>query len=92
MRTTVTLDTDVAEELKAIARRRNLPFKQVLNSTVRAGLAAERAGRKPFVQKTYPMGPANFDVTKALQLAYEMEDEETLRKMAQQDSRYGRRD
>lgn len=80
MRTTVTLDPDVAEELKSIARRRNLPFKQVLNNAVRAGLASERAGRKPFVQQTYPMGPAKVDLTKALQLAYELEDAETIRK------------
>ena len=80
MRTTVTLDADVAEELKAIARRRNVPFKQVLNSTVRAGLAAARSERKPFVQKTYPMG-AKVDLTKALQLADALEDAETIRKL-----------
>ena len=81
MRTTVTLDPDVAEELKAIARRRNLPFKQVLNKAVRAGLAAERQGRKPFVQQTYPMG-ATMDLTKALQMASDLEDEENIRRMA----------
>ena len=89
MRTTVTLDADNAEELKAIARRRNLPFKQVLNNAVRAGLAAERSGRKPFVQQTYPMGPPKVDLTKALQLAYELEDEETIRKMRAQNSLLG---
>ena len=88
MRTTVTLDTDVAEELKAIARRRNLPFKQVLNSTVRAGLAAERAGRKPFVQKTYAMG-AKVDLTKALQMAADLEDEENIRRMKDLNARLG---
>jgi hypothetical protein len=81
MRTTVTLDADNAEELKAIARRRNLPFKQVLNNAVRAGLASERQGRKPFVQQTYRMGPAKVDLMKASQLADELEDEETIRKL-----------
>ena len=76
----MTLDADNAEQLKAIARRRNLPFKQVLNNAVRAGLAAERSGRKPFVQQTYPMG-AKVDLTKALQMAYDLEDEETLKKL-----------
>jgi hypothetical protein len=75
------LDPDVAEELKSLARRRNLPFKQVLNNAVRAGLAAERVGRKPFVQITHPMGPPRVDLTKALQLAYELEDQETIRKL-----------
>ena len=80
MRTTVTLDADNAEELKAIARRRNLPFKQVLNNAVRAGLAAERSGREPFVQQTYSMG-AKVDLTKALQMAADLEDEENIRRM-----------
>ena len=81
MRTTVTLDPDVAEELKAVARKRNMSFKEALNSTVRAGLAAERGGRKPFVQQTHAMGPAKVDLTKALQLAADLEDEEIIRKM-----------
>jgi hypothetical protein len=82
MRTTVTLDADNAEELKAIARRRNMPFKKVLNNAVRAGLAAERSGRKPFVQQTYSMGPPKVDLTKALQMASDLEDEENIRRMA----------
>ena len=82
------MDTDVAEELKAIARRRNQPFKQVLNSAVRAGLAAERSGRKPFVQKTYSMG-AKVDLTKALQMAADLEDDENIRRMKETNSRFG---
>jgi predicted transcriptional regulator len=37
MRTTVTLDADVAAKLRALARRRGISFKQVLNQAVRAG-------------------------------------------------------
>jgi hypothetical protein len=81
MRTTVTLEPDVAEGLKAIAKKKNLSFKDALNSTVRAGLVAERGGRRPFVQKTYSMGPEKVDLTKALQLAADLEDEETIRKL-----------
>ncbi len=44
MRTTLTLDDELAERLKELAHRRRLSFKQVVNETLRAGLAS---GRKP---------------------------------------------
>lgn len=49
MRTTLTLDDDVAVKLRAAARRR--PFRVVVNEALRAGLAAlERptARREPY--------------------------------------------
>jgi hypothetical protein len=42
MRTTVTLDPDVGEGLKAPARMRGISFEAALNNSARAGLAAER--------------------------------------------------
>ena len=45
MRTTVTLDPDVAAELKELARQRGVSFKEVLNDAVRAGLAAGTEAR-----------------------------------------------
>ena len=80
-RTTVTLDPDVAEQLKVVARRRDISFKEALNNTVRAGLAAERGGSRPFKVEARPMG-ALVDLTHALQIAADLEDEEILRKMA----------
>jgi hypothetical protein len=80
-RTTVTLDPDVAEHLKAVARRRGQSFKVVLNNAVRAGLAAERGGGKPYVMQTYDMGPPKVDLTHALRLADELEDEELIRRL-----------
>jgi hypothetical protein len=38
VRTTLTLDEDVAAKLKAEARRTGLPFKEVVNSALRAAL------------------------------------------------------
>lgn len=38
MRTTLTLDEDVAAKLRAEARRTGLTFKQVVNSLLRLGL------------------------------------------------------
>jgi hypothetical protein len=82
MRTTVTLDPDVAEQLKALARRRNSSFKAALNDAVRAGLAAERGGSRPYKMPTGKLGVRpGIDLTKALQLAYELEDEEIIRKL-----------
>ncbi len=38
MRTTVTLDDDVAKRLERARRERNLTFKEALNEALRAGL------------------------------------------------------
>jgi Ribbon-helix-helix protein, copG family len=43
MRTTLTLDDDVAARLQAEARRTGRPFKAVVNQYLRAGLARRRA-------------------------------------------------
>ena len=82
MRTTVTLDPDVAEQLKALSRQRNQSFKVVLNNAVRAGLAAERGGGRPYQVPTRSMGlRPGIDLTHALQMAADLEDEETIRKL-----------
>jgi len=39
MRTTLTLDKDVAARLEQTAKKRRLPFKTVVNDALRAGLA-----------------------------------------------------
>ena len=82
MRTTVTLDPDVAEQLKTLAKRRNLSFKAALNSTIRAGLVAERGGGRPFRVDPWPMHVRpGVDLTHALQMAADLEDEEIIRKL-----------
>jgi hypothetical protein len=50
MRTTVTLEDDVAAKLKAEARRTGKPFKTVLNECLRVALSSgrERARAAPF--------------------------------------------
>ena len=50
MRTTVTLDDDVAAKLKAEARRTGKPFKTVLNECLRVALSAShrRSRSVPF--------------------------------------------
>lgn len=46
MRTTVTLDPDVAASLKELAHERRLPFKVALNTVLRQGLAAPASGAR----------------------------------------------
>jgi hypothetical protein len=50
MRTTLTLDDDVAAKLKAESRRTGRPFRAIVNETLRRGLASRRATaeRQPF--------------------------------------------
>jgi len=81
MRTTVTLDPDVASKLKAVARERGISFKEALNSAVRVGLGGERRARRAFRQYSQPMGlRAGFNLDKALQFATALEDEEIVRR------------
>ena len=49
VRTTVTLDEDVAAKLQAETRRSGLPFKQALNDALRRGLNAKRSA--PLVER-----------------------------------------
>jgi len=84
MRTTVTLDPDVAARLKEEMRRRDISFKEALNSSIRRGLDGDRRTRgEPYKVRTARMGARpGVNLDKALQLAGELEDEEILRKMA----------
>jgi hypothetical protein len=82
MRTTVTLDADVAAKVKAVARARGISFKEALNQTVRAGLAAGRGRPRRFRQFTQPMGlRPGVSLDKALQLAAALEDDEVVREL-----------
>ena len=82
MRTTVTLDADLAAKLKAVARQRGVSFKQALNQAVRAGLRARREPPQPLTRYTQAMGlRPGVNLDKALQLAAAFEDEEIVRKL-----------
>lgn len=83
MRTTVTLDPDVAAKLKQTAREGDITFKEAVNSTLRRGF--EQPNRK---SKPYRLPPGKrmgarpgVNLDKALQLAGELEDAETMRKL-----------
>ncbi|MGI9119426.1 MAG: DUF2191 domain-containing protein [Acidimicrobiales bacterium] len=81
MRTTVTLDPDVAAALQTAAHERRISFKQVLNDAVRAGLRPV-AGPRPYRLPTRRMGlRAGVDLDKALALAADLDDREVVRKL-----------
>ncbi len=83
VRTTVTLDEDVAAKLKQAARERGVSFKVVLNDAVRAGLNGQSPPARPYRIEARPMSVRpGINLDKALRLAGELEDEEILRKMA----------
>ncbi len=85
MRTTLTLDPDVAADLKRRSRRSGKPFRQVLNDAVRAGLRAQDAPPpRPYRLKPVSMGGPlpGINLDKALQLAGALEDDEIARKLA----------
>ncbi|MDE3155122.1 MAG: DUF2191 domain-containing protein [Acidobacteriota bacterium] len=46
-RTTLTLDEDVAAKLRAVARRSGRAFRDVVNETLRVGLAHPARGGRP---------------------------------------------
>ena len=82
MRTTVTLDPDVAAKLKQTARERGVSFKAVLNDAVRAGLGDRPSASKRFRVQSRPMGVRpGVNLDKALTLSGEMEDAEIMRKL-----------
>ncbi len=82
MRTTITLDPDVDQLIKRAMRERGLTFKQAVNEAIRAGETTPQ-GDATATFPTYKMGPPKVDLTKALSLAAQLEDEEIVRKLAQ---------
>lgn len=89
MRTTVTLDPDVEALLRKTMRARGEPFKQVLNAAIRNGLRADlaRVPARKFRQRTFKLGRPLVDLTKALSLAAELEDAETVSRMQRRGSK-----
>lgn len=58
VRTTVTLDPDVAEKLKAEVRRSGRSFKEIVNELLRLSLTLRRERKvpKPFTVQARPLG------------------------------------
>ena len=58
MRTTLTLDEDIAAKLQALVRESGRTFRDVVNDTLRLGLAYPRkpVGREPFTVNARDLG------------------------------------
>jgi hypothetical protein len=80
MRTTVTLDPDVAALLRRQMQERGLSLKAALNEAIRSGLRG-RDGRV-VVTPVFSMGQPTISLDRALTIAGEIEDGETARRLA----------
>lgn len=79
MRTTVTLDPDTEALVRKRMKERGVTFKAAVNELIRAGTASAQRPRVPL--PTFRMGKPKIDLTKALQIAAALEDEEIIRKL-----------
>jgi Ribbon-helix-helix protein, copG family len=65
MRTTLTIDDDVAAELERLRRARDASLRDLINDALRRGLremAAPAKKRKPFRTRTFNMGKPRIDI------------------------------
>ncbi len=79
MRTTLTIDDDLAAILARETKRKGMSFKELVNATLRRGLASEQVLPKPhhIVTRPHPLGfKPGIDLDKLNQLADEIEAEE----------------
>jgi len=85
MRTTVTLEEDLADKLKEYARRRRVSFKVALNTVLRRGLAAQETAASPrrrFTVEPHASGlRPGVDPGKLNQVADRLEVEDFVREM-----------
>ncbi|MCP4370132.1 MAG: DUF2191 domain-containing protein [Deltaproteobacteria bacterium] len=85
MRTTLTIDDDLAQELRERAHKTRSPFKKVVNQALKAGLKQIDHPRpiKPYKCKSFSLGyPPSANLDHALNLADRLESEEITRKLS----------
>jgi hypothetical protein len=82
MRTTVTLDPDTRLLVERAMRERGLSFKEAVNEAIRAGLAGEAPGARAYTTPR-SLGPARADVTNALRIAANLEDDVLARRLSE---------
>ncbi|HEX5471460.1 MAG TPA: hypothetical protein VFW73_06220 [Lacipirellulaceae bacterium] len=83
MRTTVRIDDDVLRALKRRAHAEKTSLTKLINSLLRGTISRSNGTppRRSYREKTFDMGVPKVDLTKALALAGQLEDEEIIRKM-----------
>ena len=74
MRTTLTLDDDVAVQLERLRRARDVSLKELVNDALRRGLrdmSDKTKKRKPFRTQTFNLGPPLINIDNVAEaLAY----------------------
>jgi hypothetical protein len=93
MRTTLTIDDDLAGLLKRRARELGLPFRDVVNRTLRAGLGEAAKPARHAAPETIPHAfgfRPGIDLDKLNQLADELEAEAYADKLSARRPRYAK--
>ncbi|MGD8150732.1 antitoxin [Ornithinimicrobium sp. Y1694] len=80
-RTTVTLDSDVEAQLHRLMREQGLSFKAALNDTLRRGFDVVHGPPIAVQFPVYDLGRPSIDLTHALRVAADLEDEEIAREL-----------
>jgi hypothetical protein len=85
MRTTIRVEDEILERLKAQAQKENVSLTRLINRTLRAGLqagVARRPKRPIYHERARALGTPRTSLDKALALAAAIEDEQIARKLA----------
>lgn len=84
MRTTLTLDEDVAAKVKAEVRRSGRSFKETVNELLRRALTFPRPGKSRFVIRPRNMGGPlpGINLDCASRLLAQLDDEDYRRKQS----------
>jgi hypothetical protein len=84
MRTTIDIETHLLKRLREEARRKGVPFKELLTGVLRRGLEDAPTGRRTRYRcPTYSMGAPDraYDLNKALAVVAGLEDEVPAREL-----------
>jgi len=85
MRTTIRVDDELLERLKAQAQKEKVSLTRLINRTLKAGLqvgGARRPKRPLYRERAQALGAPRVSLDKALALAAALEDEEIARELA----------
>lgn len=82
MRTTITLDPDTRMLVERAMRERGLSFKDAVNEAIRAGFSRSLPSDRGYTTAR-TLGPPRIELTKALSLAGELEDEALARRLTE---------
>ena len=86
-RSTIRLDDDLMQARKERAHREAVSLTKILNRAVREWLSRDvdaiEQRKRAYREKTFDMGEPLIDLTKALQISAELEDEAIIEKVRQ---------